>query len=1041
MLDGRDGRDGRLAVIHRRVKGRLRLRVQPLYRAPGLCRRLETGLSGEPGVLRVVANPVTASLLVLHDRDIDGDRLLGRLGELVGRAVSAPSPGFGRAPPTWLAREPQPPTDRPDPTDHGGPRRGPRPGLLRQVGEILGYPFPPAPVTETTGFEPRGWHAMSPDAVLAVLRTDLAKGLAVGEVTRRLGRYGPNRIDASKGRSELGILVEQFLTVPVGLLALSAGISVLTGGTADALVILAVVGINGAIGFFTERQAERTIRALQEGGVRRCRVLREGLRLETAAESLVPGDLVLLEPGSAVAADLRLTDSRELSIDESALTGESLPVEKAALRLCEPDTPLGERINMAYMGTAVTGGSGSGLVVGTAYGTELGRIQRLLGEVQPPDTPLQIQLDRLGSRLALLSGLVCLGVFFLGLMRGQGWIQMLKASVSLAVAAVPEGLPAVATSTLALGVAEMRRRQVAVRHLDAVETLGALQVLCLDKTGTLTQNRMAVERILVGPGIPADQEPGTSLRRHLLEMAALCSEVEPDGDGALQGSATELALVERAVQEGIGLGPLRRHYPLIELHLRAEGRPVMSSFHQGPDGCLLIAAKGSPRELLDRCDFLGDAQTPLDETTRERILLDNDALAAEALRVLGIAYRVVENGLDGNHGRKTRGLVWLGLVGLSDPLRAGMAGLMESFHGAGIKTVMITGDQSATATAVGRTLDLSGRGDVRVLDSNDLDRLDPALLRGLVPDLDVFARVSPAHKLRIVQAYQQAGLVVAMTGDGINDGPALKAANNGVAMGRAGTDVARSVADVVLEDDNLHTMLVAVRQGRTIYANIQKTIHFLLSTNFSEIETMLVAIALGLGSPLNPLQLLWINLMTDIFPGLALSVEPAQPGIMERPPRDPAEPLIAIRELRRMGRESALITAGTLAAFGVGWARHGPGVRPSTLAFNTLTLAQLLHALSCRSPRPVLLGAGPLARNPKLELALGVSVAVQALANLIPALRRLLGLAPLDLGDLLVVGAGAVLPLLANESLKSALGPQGGPVAGTGEVLPKEVSP
>jgi Ca2+-transporting ATPase len=357
---------------------------------------------------------------------------------------------------------------------------------------------------------------------------------------------------------------------------------------------------------------------------------------------------------------------------------------------------------------------------------------------------------------------------------------------------------------------------------------------------------------------------------------------------------------------------------------------------------------------------------------------------------------------------------------------------------------MITGDQSATASAVGRALDLSGQGcpgvrteagpgsalgcQVRVLDSSDLDRLDAAMLRGLVPDVDVFARVSPAHKLRIVQAYQQAGLVVAMTGDGINDGPALKAADNGVAMGRAGTDLARSVADIVLEDDNLHTMLVAVRQGRTIYANIRKAVHFLLSTNFSEIETMVAAIGLGMGSPLTPMQLLWINLMTDIFPALALSMEPPDPGVLHRPPRDPREPIVSTGGLTRMAGQSALITAGTMAAFAYGVARHGPGPLPQTLAFNTITLAQLLHSLSCRSPAPVLFGDRRLARNPKLELALGVSVLVQTLANLVPGLRRLLGLAPMGPLDLLAVGLGAALPLLANEVMKPASGGQADPL-------------
>jgi Ca2+-transporting ATPase len=882
------------------------------------------------------------------------------------------------------------------------------------------------------------WHLLAASEAISVLGSDPRHGLARGEAAARLARHGPNRLGVGGGRSALETLIDQFLSLPVAMLLGSALISVFTGGAGDALVILAVVGINAAIGFFTERQAERTIRGLQDLTPKDCRVIRDGQRRSLPAEHLVPGDIVLLAPGSFVAADLRLLTTRELSVDESALTGESLPVEKDAHAAVAPDAPLAERANLAFMGTAVTGGSAHGLVVGTGAGTEIGRIQALLGEVRAPDTPMETQLARLGARLAVLSGLVCGGVFVLGVLRGQPWLEMLESAVSLAVAAVPEGLPTVATTTLALGIAEMRRHQVAVRHLDAVETLGAIQVLCLDKTGTLTQNRMAVERLVVAGELPAASASGggrpgigpsggerDSQRRRLLEVVALCNEVETRRDGPPRGSATERALVELAARQGIDIGRLHDAWPRLELHQRAEGRALMSSFHGRDDGALLIAAKGSPAELLDRCASLGHPETPLDDAARELILRENDRMAADALRVLGVAYREVPPGQLQDQVLHTRDLTWLGLVGLSDPLRPGMAELMGDFHRAGIKTVMITGDQSATATAVGRALDLSARGDVRVLDSSDLGRLDPGMLRGLVPDTDVFARVSPAHKLRIVRAFQQAGRVVAMTGDGINDGPALKAADTGVAMGQAGSDLARSVAAIVLEDDNLHTMRVAVAQGRTIYANIQKTVHFLLSTNFSEIEVMTLAVALGLGAPLNPMQLLWINLMTDIFPGLALAMEAPEAGVMGRPPRDPRAPIVAPDRLVQMARESAVITAGTLGAFLYGLRVDGSLASGSTLAFNTLTGAQLLHALNCRTAVRRAPGDPGLPRNPQLEWALGASLAVQVLANLAPPLRRLLGLAPVGVGDLLVTAAGAVIPLAVNRALK----PRGNPGA------------
>ncbi|HSQ08350.1 MAG TPA: HAD-IC family P-type ATPase, partial [Chromatiaceae bacterium] len=796
----------RIEVVHAAVPGRLRLRLPGLYRDPELARRLELTLTGEPGILRATASPVTAGLLVLHDSSIDRDKLVTRISALTGttpaEAVSEPGRKGGNGGDRDGRRIPGATTDStPGTAAEAGPRdwRG-------WLSDLLSTHPTPAPAATVTGFEPRGWHAMTDSEVQAVLGTDPRLGLDPAEAARRLARLGPNRLTVAPGRSALEILAEQFLSAPVALLGVSALVSVLTGGTAEPLVILAVVGINGVIGYVTEGQAEKTIRGPADMRPRNCRVLRGGEHREVPAEVLVPGDLVLLGPGSYVAADLRLTEERRLSIDESALTGESLPVEKEASRLLTPEAPIAERVNMAYMGTAVTGGSGRGLAVGTALATELGCIQPLLGEVRPPDTPMETQLDRLGSQLALLSGLVCVGVFFIGLMRGLGWIEMLKASVSLAVAAVPEGLPTVATTTLALGISEMRRRQVAVRHLDAVETLGSVQVLCLDKTGTLTRNRMEVAQVLIGAGDCLGPSDGP-LRRRMLETVCLCSEVAIDDGSPPSGSATELALIELALKEGIQPQALRLAHPLIELHQRAEGRPVMSSFHRTPEGKVLIAAKGSPGDLLNRCTHLGDRQTPLDERAREAILSANDRMASDALRVLGVAWGVLDPDQDGSGRLATEGLTWLGLVGMTDALRPGMARLMGAFHRAGIKTVMITGDQSATASAVGRALDLSGQGcpgagakagpgaepgadlgcQVRVLDSSDLDRLDPAMLRGLVPDVDVFARVSPAHKLRIVQAYQQAGLVVAMTGDGINDGPALKAADNGVAMGRAGT--------------------------------------------------------------------------------------------------------------------------------------------------------------------------------------------------------------------------------------------------------------
>jgi Ca2+-transporting ATPase len=642
---------------------------------------------------------------------------------------------------------------------------------------------------------------------------------------------------------------------------------------------------------------------------------------------------------------------------------------------------------------------------------------------------MQRQLGSMGGQLAILSGLVCAGVFAVGILRGQGWVQMLKSAVSLAVAAVPEGLPAVATTTLALGIQRMRRRQVAVRKLEAVETLGSVQVICLDKTGTLTLNRMSVMELYCGRNVlrmdggrlAGDQGPvraGDSAElRRLLEVVALCSEAQLGEGEELDGSPTENALVEAAIAGGIDVRELRRRYPREQIRYRAEDRPFMSTLHTAGEDLCLMAVKGSPGEVLERCEaFLdrGEAR-PLDDRFRQDIQRANERMAGEALRVLGVAFAEVGRV---ERERRTAGLTWLGLIGMADPLRPGMRELVADYHAAGIETVMITGDQSATAYAIGKQLGLSNGRELRILDSSSLEKLDPDLLAGLVRRVHVFSRVSPAHKLRIVQALQRSGRVVAMTGDGINDGPALKAAEIGIAMGLSGTDVARSVSDVVLEDDNLHTMHEAVRQGRTIYANIRKTIHFLLSTNFTEIEVMLAGVAFGFGQALSPMQLLWINLISDIFPGLALSLEPPEPDAMERGPRDVNAPVIGRGDLGRMAGESALITAGAVASYLYGLGRYGRGPRAGTLVFNTLTVGQLLHALSCRSAQETLFSARRRPPNPYLNWALGGSLAAQGVISSVPALRRLLGTSPLGLADLGVVAAGALGPLLVNEGLK-----------------------
>lgn len=995
----------RIEVLHEGVSGRLRFRVPALYRSSRVRRQIEQVLEGEESIHRIRASELTATVLVTYRRSMSSEQVIDRLTSLLKMPLkeqAAPS---------------RPESQKKD-------SEATVFDLRAQIQQILGlfHPKSQSRSAPQAGIPVHSWHALEGTAILAMMHASTIQGLSPKEIERRQARYGMNSFGTNKRRSDFFIFLEQFMTLPVGILGVSAGISVLTGGAADAAIILSVVLINAAIGFFTERHAEQTILSLADMRPRHIKVLRDGEVSTTEMIDLVPGDIVLLEPGSYVPADLRLLETRRLTVDESSLTGESMPVDKDAHLLLRADTPLGDRRNMAYMGTIATGGTGKGVVVATALETELGQIQAMLADVRPPETPIETQLGSLGSRLAIVSAALCVGVFGLGMLRGASWLEMLKSSISLAVAAVPEGLPAVATSTLALGIAEMRRHNVAIRHLPAVETLGSVQTFCLDKTGTLTQNRMEVVEVVLGQDRMSLENAKLELPRgasaitlrRLLEVIVLCNEVVFGVDGEPAGSATEIALIELADHEGVEPLLLRDQYPMIEMHPRAEGRPLMSSRHRTESEQQLIAVKGSPAEVLDRCDYFMSEDQPLDEVTRKHLLLLNEQMAGDALRVLGMAYRYLEDG-DAMHSER---LVWLGLVGMTDPLRPGMPELMQAFHEAGIKPVMITGDQSATAHAVARELKLANGRPERILDAVSLDQMAPEMLRALVPDVDVFSRVSPAHKLRIVQAYQQSGQVVAMTGDGVNDAPALKAADNGVAMGRSGTDVARSVADVVLEDDNLRTMYTAVEQGRSIYANIRKTVHFLVSTNLTEIEIMVISIALGLGQPLNPMQLLWINLLSDIFPGLALSQEPPEKDVMQRPPRDPKESILPREDLAHMGLESLTITGVAMAGYLYAIARYGIGSRASTVAFNTLTTSELLHAISCRSRTHSFYHDKFLPRNRYLEFALGGSLAVQVAANLIPGIRRLLGMTPMGFMDTLIVLASSGLPLLMNEALK-----------------------
>lgn len=966
-----------VTVVHR-TPGRLRLRIAGLYRDQAEQARLERALRGRPGITSAVANQLTGSLLVcfdplLHHQEVE---------HLVQRILSGID------------------------CSEGGRRTQPH------------HP----------------WHLFDAEQTALLLNSSPSHGLSAADATERLREYGANRLPQAVSRSPLQIMLEQFASLPVALLGVSALVSLFTGGLLDGVVILGVVALNAGIGFSTEYWAEQTIAGLNRGFQPHARVVRDAQEFDLPGAEVVPGDLIVLRRGMAVPADARLIEVEQLSVDESALTGESLPVSKHGATLDERNVPLGSRANLVYRGTVVTGGSGRALVVATGQATEVGEIQRLLGEARQPETPLQRQLRTLSSQLVAASLLICGGVFALGLLRGQALVPMLKTSIALAVAAVPEGLPTVATTTLALGLRRLEQQGVLVRRLVAVETLGAVEYLCLDKTGTITRNEMSLVALVAG-GVRYEHRDGAFALRGqavhpatdselatVLRLASLCSEVvvEAGADGPqLSGTPTEVALVRAALAAGIDVAALRARHPLLRVRLRSEGRGFMDTLHQDGAGHLL-AVKGSPDQVLALCDRLYERGMvrPLTDADRASIITENERMAGQALRVLGVAW-LPADGLP----EERRDLIWAGLTGIADPPRPEIAKLIEQLRAAGVRTIMITGDQSATATAIARQIGLNRDGQLESLDAARLESLPPEVLQNLAERVDIFSRVSPAHKLYIVQALQRAGHIVAMTGDGINDGPALRAADIGIAMGASGSEVAQEVADMVMRDDNLATIVEAIEQGRTIYSDIKKAVHFIVASNASEIGLTLVATAAGLGEPLSPLQLLWINLVTDVFPELALGLEPPEFDVLRQSPRDPGATMFNRADVQRIGLEGTVLTAMTLGAYGWGLARYGPGPRTSSLVFSTLTASQLLYAISCRSEHHWFLDHEPSLPNPYMAFAVGSGLGLQGAATLLPGLRTLLGTVPLGPADWLLIAGLATVPYLASELIKASQRP------------------
>ncbi len=832
-----------------------------------------------------------------------------------------------------------------------------------------------------------------------MLEVDPAQGLADDEVDRRRQQVGSNIIAQGRRRSLLTLFLHQFTDLMILVLIGAAIVAGLLGEAIDAIAILVILILNAVIGTVQEFRAEKALAALRKMTSPTARVRRNGDLMELPAADLVPGDLVLLEAGNVAPADLRLVESADLQLDESTLTGESQPVEKTTEPLTDPERVLMERCNMVFKGAHVTRGRGLGVTVATGGHTELGRIADLLTREVRVLTPLQKRLERFSKRLAIAILLIAGLMFGLGLLRGEPLLLMLMTAISLAVAAIPEALPAVVTISLALGVRKLSRHHALMRSLPAVETLGSVTYICSDKTGTLTRNEMTLDQVWTAMGTAAAPKAiGTGeLWRQLGRVLALCNDTQPDLNGSLKGDPTETALYRAARNAGFDGATLQAELPRIgEIPFTSE-RQAMTTLHQTDRG-VAAYCKGSPEALLGQCvdRFGAEGVEPLQLA---QVLGQVETMAAQGYRVLALAGReftAIPEVVDAQ--QIERNLTLLGLVGLIDPPREEVLAAVQDCYSAGITPVMITGDHPATAKAIAKQLRIS-RDDEAVITGQELASADEDGLRERVRDNRIYARMTPEQKIAIVKALQAEGQVVAMTGDGVNDAPALKRADIGVAMGQKGTDVAREAAAMVLTDDNFATIVRAVREGRRIFDNILKFIKYTMTSNSGEIWTLFLAPFLGLPIPLLPIQILWINLVTDGLPGLALSTEPAERGIMQRPPRPLVESIFAHGMWQHILWVGLLI--GALSLGGQAWAYHRGSANWQTLVFTVLTFSQLAHVLVIRSTRESLFTLGVLT-NPMLLLTILLTVGLQLLVIYAPFLNVIFHTTPLNAIELMV---------------------------------------